>query len=274
MKEEKTMKPRTWMWMTAVSLFAALTIPVGMAAQDNASPDHKSKHQKYRLIDLGTFGGPVSQGPGEGNGGPIINSRGAVLAYAATTVPLPSNSNFFLCPFGNVNHALAWEDGRITDLGALPPSDNNCSIPQGINDRGDIAGQSENGEIDPLVGLIETRAVIWKDGRIINLGTLGGNESMADSINNRGQVVGFALNAIPDPFSIFDFLFLGSSNGTQTRVSMGRREDEEPGHSGWAGRLRLQWLRERPWPDSRYVVYEFHAQSHDRYPYYASVPLG
>lgn len=54
------MKPRTWMWMPVVSLFAALAMPVGMAAQDNPSPDHKTRHQKYKLIDLGTLGGPNS----------------------------------------------------------------------------------------------------------------------------------------------------------------------------------------------------------------------
>ena len=37
-------------------------------------------------------------------------------------------------------------------------------------------------------------------------------------MNNRGQVAGFALNAVPDPFSIFYFLVFGSSNGTQTRA--------------------------------------------------------
>src|SRR5271167_4486596 len=59
-KEERNMKPRTWMWMPVVSLFAVLAMPVGMAAQDNPSQDHKPKHQKYKLIDLGTFGGPNS----------------------------------------------------------------------------------------------------------------------------------------------------------------------------------------------------------------------
>ena len=54
------MKPRTWMWMPVVYLFAVLAVPVGMAAQNNPSPDHKTKHQKYKLIDMGTFGGPTA----------------------------------------------------------------------------------------------------------------------------------------------------------------------------------------------------------------------
>jgi len=43
-------------------------------------------------------------------------------------------------------------------------------------------------------------AVLWKDGAITDLGTLGGNQSWANGINNRDEVVGGALNGIPDPF--------------------------------------------------------------------------
>jgi probable HAF family extracellular repeat protein len=54
--------------------------------------------------------------------------------------------------------------------------------------------------------------------QILDLGTFGGYESSSFSINDRGQVVGFALNATPDPFSMFDFPILGSAGGTQTRA--------------------------------------------------------
>jgi len=81
-----------------------------------------------------------------------------------------------------------------------------------------IAGNSENGEMDPLIpGLPEVRAVLWKQKEITDLGTLGGNESFAEAVNDRGQVTGLALNAIPDPFSFYYVLLYGSSNGTQTR---------------------------------------------------------
>ena len=81
-----------------------------------------------------------------------------------------------------------------------------------------FAGNSENGAVDPITGFKEIRAVVWKDGAIIDLGTFGGNHSGAQGIAGRDQVVGLALNTIPDPFSIFDFFFLGFSNGTQTRA--------------------------------------------------------
>ena len=64
----------------------------------------------------------------------------------------------------------------------------------------------------------QMRAVVWKNGKIEDLGTFGGNESGATSVNNRGQVTGFALNDVPDPYSIFGYFFLGSPNSTQTRA--------------------------------------------------------
>jgi len=78
--------------------------------------------------------------------------------------------------------------------------------------------QSENGVIDPLTGINEIRGVLWKNSKLEDLGTFGGNNSLANQINRRGQIAGAALNTIPDPFSIYYFLFLGSSDGTQTRA--------------------------------------------------------
>jgi probable HAF family extracellular repeat protein len=55
-------------------------------------------------------------------------------------------------------------------------------------------------------------AVAWQNGQVTNLGTFGGNESLAIGANDRGQVVGAAANTVPDPFSIF------FGWGTQTRA--------------------------------------------------------
>ena len=194
------MKSRTWMWMTVVYLFAALAMPVGMAAQDTPSQDPKPKHKQYKFIDLGTFGGPASYTlqNGNGPGSKVLNSRGTLAGWADTPVPDPYAPN---CtnPDCFVSHAFRWDGGSPTDLGALPGVTSSAGY--WINERGWIAGQSQNGAIDPLTGFPEGRAILWTDDKIIDLGTLGGGyESLATAVNNRGQVAGFALNLVPDPF--------------------------------------------------------------------------
>jgi probable HAF family extracellular repeat protein len=80
-----------------------------------------------------------------------------------------------------------------------------------------IAGISENGEIDPLLGVPQGIAVLWYHDKVISLGTLdGGYESVANSVNIWGQVTGPALNTVPDPYSMLGL-------GTQTRAFLWER---------------------------------------------------
>ena len=188
------MKSRIWTPVVLMLLFAALAMPVGTAAQDSLSQVHKSKHHQYRLIDLGTFGGPNSGVP---NLVVSISSQGAVIVAGDTTIPDPYPPN---CWQSNclVSHPGLWQDGVLTDLGVLPGV--NSGATNWINDHGVAAGASENGLIDPLTGIPEIDAVVWSDGQIINLGSLGGSDSSAQAINNRGEVTGIALNTILDSF--------------------------------------------------------------------------
>ena len=119
------------------------------------------------------------------------------MSLAETQIPDPFAPNCFFADCF-VGHAVVWRDGVLTDLGALPHVNN--SGPIWISDSGLVAGFSENGLIDPLTGNPEFQAVLFNDGSVINLGTLGGNESGASGVNDRGQVVGCAANNVPDSF--------------------------------------------------------------------------
>ena len=182
--------------ITALAVgFAAMAMPFLSSAQDAATHVQTTKHHHYKAIDIGAFGGPNSTTTWGGPWSKTLTSSGTVIGEADTSIDDPS---CLIDCF--VNHAFHWRNGVLTDLGALPGM--NTSTAFSINSRGWIAGYSQNGLIDPLTGSQETDAVLWKNGEIINLGTLGGSSSGANAVNNRGQVVGGALNAIPDPFSV------------------------------------------------------------------------
>ena len=188
------MKCRFLMCFTAVALFVALAIPASLAAQDKQ--DEHNMYHHYTLIDMGTFGGPNSYNesfPPEN----IINVRGAAAGFADTLVPDPYAPNCFNLDC-LVSHAFVWKHGVLTDLGSFPSG--YSSFASSINGRGEIVGASQNGQIDPLTEYPEAVAAVWKNG-IINLGALGGNQSVGNAINDRGEVAGGALNATPDPFA-------------------------------------------------------------------------
>jgi hypothetical protein len=69
-------------------LLSAMTISTHLSAQDSEGEHHKPKHHQYKLIDLGTLGGPDS-----GLSGPqqrVLNSRGKFVAFANTGAANPN----------------------------------------------------------------------------------------------------------------------------------------------------------------------------------------
>jgi probable HAF family extracellular repeat protein len=174
------------------ALIAAAIVP----ALTFAAPAQARTPYPYRLIDLGTFGGPSSypQLPAI-----PITSNGTVLGYADTPARDRDWPHCFACQDRFIQHAFAWRDGRLTDLGALPGS-NSSGISE-LNGHGVGVGVSENGRTDPHTGGAAAVAVMFKNGKVISLGTLpGGATSAAADINGQGQVAGISSNGTPDPF--------------------------------------------------------------------------
>jgi probable HAF family extracellular repeat protein len=206
------------------ALCVALAMPPGFAAQ--GKQDHRQLFHHYQLIDIGTFGGLSSFLLGDSQ---VLTNPGSLVGWADTTTPESPEFcfNAFQGEDGFAQHAFQWQGGTLTDLGTLPGGQSNQAFWTTVN--GLIVGDSENGEIDPLLpGFPEGRGVLWKHGQIIDLGTFGGNESTASAVNSRGQVVGAALNTTPDPYSLIDFLYCNSSNGTQARAFLwqdGEKQD-------------------------------------------------
>jgi len=173
------MKYRTLILITVVNLIPALALPVQLAAQ----------HTQYKLIDLGTFGGPASNLAPTSNGGPenpgrALTGNGVIVGQAATATPDPTCGD----PDCFFNHAYRWQNGVLTDLGTLQGLNSAVSsIATWINDREWIVGGSETGGIDPITGGPAGHAVLWRNGEITDLGTLGEDQSQASRSTIAGR---------------------------------------------------------------------------------------
>jgi len=138
-----------------------------------------------QVVDMGTFGGPFSLASS-------INDLGQATGFSETTEPDPWDFGGLCCGFPSPTayHAFRWQNGIMTDLGTLGGPDS-AAFP--ISDSGLIAGVSFTNDIpNPTTGIPTADPFLWRDGHMIDLGTLGGTVGIANAVNNRGQVVGFS----------------------------------------------------------------------------------
>lgn len=156
-----------------------------------------------------------------------INNRDQVAGNSSLVIADPPQAP---------NRAFLWQAGGMTDLGTLG---GNWAIAFGINDHGQVVGGSFTADGG-------VHGFIWQDGAIIDLGALGGTTnasqpplaascnlpthfgslgttfSLANGVNNRGQVVGRSVAPNGD-----DHAFVWS-DGVMVDLN-----DEIPGGSGW-----------------------------------------
>lgn len=77
-------------------LVAVLVVVTFLAVLSTSSRLHAQAHVHYRLVDLGTLGGPNSS---EIIQSPIINKQGAVAGYSDTSIPCPGPDCFLFHAF-------------------------------------------------------------------------------------------------------------------------------------------------------------------------------
>jgi probable HAF family extracellular repeat protein len=191
-------------WVGAVAVaasgWAAAQAGDAPAAQAHAKP---LKRPAWTLVDVGTLGGPGSYGA-------AVNNAGVVVGCADVA--------------GSGTHAFVYQAGSMRDLGTGTDSSEGNSCALAVNDQGVVAGRAASGELVEwnnasvthlgikgnvtaingagiVVGSITdgaaTRAFMYRDGLVTDLGNLGTNAnpaSSANAINARGQVVGNSNN--------------------------------------------------------------------------------
>ena len=114
-------------------------------------------------------------GPGWGNTYAFsINNRGQIAGVAVNSA--------------NQARAVAWESGTMRELGVLPGG--SYSVALGNNNYGYVVGYSRTTATGAPHAVLYTPS-----GGMLDLGTLGGSESMAQAISDLGQVVGTAQTA-------------------------------------------------------------------------------
>ncbi len=116
------------------------------------------------MTDLGGLGGRFTQAN-------AINAKGQITGYGED-------------PAGVV-HAILWSGGEVTDLGVLP--NDRQSYGQDIDGEGRVAGYSEAGA--------RTRAFLWENGKLRNLGYLTGRPNRSLGISPAGDLVGSSTDA-------------------------------------------------------------------------------
>lgn len=178
---------------TALSMLGSLLLSTALAAPAATAP---AKHPPgrgtlphYVLFDVGSFGGGAGQfcylACRE------INRHGHAVGIDATALADPFDPIcFFDC---HVDHSFLWKNGGTNDIGSLQYG--LSSFATGVNDKDSASGISQNGRIDPDTGIFEGRAVVWNNGRIRDLGTLGGTQSAGSAINNSNQAPVISSNS-------------------------------------------------------------------------------
>ncbi len=129
------------------------------------------------IHELPTFGGKVGESGARG-----LRNDGVIAGWSSTT-------EFHQPPFDNFQIARPFVlDGeRMTQLDSLIPEGD--ALAWAINNNGWVCGWGHSA-LDPFS--IETRALLWTDGEVTDLGTLGGVNSNAYDLNEMNQIVGEA----------------------------------------------------------------------------------
>ncbi len=183
-----------------VVVLSALALALEATSPATARAEGRERVRKYRLHDVGTLGGSlslfynfdqVSFTPAP------FNDRGQLAATSLTASGQASGAE--------------WSRGALRALANLPNASvgGGGSNANGIDARGVVVGAADDGTINPRNGAPYDHAVWWDERGVHRLPELDGSASWASFIADPDLIVGYANNAVPDPYTYA---------GTQTRA--------------------------------------------------------
>lgn len=155
--------------------------------------NHACLYTSGTITDIGTLGGEYSSASS-------INASGQIVGSSTISGTKP------------YDHAFLYNNGTMYDLGTLGGEE---SYATSINKSGQIVGTLRFKIGEEVVGnvtytIYESHAFIYDNGTMTDLGTFGGTNSSAVSINDSGQIVGNYSTASSESHA---FLY---SNGIMT----------------------------------------------------------
>jgi probable HAF family extracellular repeat protein len=131
---------------------------------------------------------PLSTLGGFNSAANAINDSGVIAGTAETATP------DIECPGPQVLHfePVVWDKGKVKELPTYGGDPDGIAV--AINNHGQVAGASGDCSafnVTSFYYLSPVHALLWQNGTVTNLGSLGGAfGNQAHGINNRGQVVG------------------------------------------------------------------------------------
>ena len=150
---------------------------------DDCVVAHAFQSQDGHLTDLGALREGFSSAAG------WISANGLIAGWSENGDTDPA---FLGVP---VTHGVVWKNGAIKDVGTLNGGYESAAL--AVNSKGQVVGAADNDTTDatPISSDVygwgsQTRAFLWQNGAMQDLGTLGGTDAVAFLVNERGQIVG------------------------------------------------------------------------------------
>jgi probable HAF family extracellular repeat protein len=179
------------MKIIALTFLVSSLLFASMSHAGEVDGEEYAKRPTYRVVELPSRGGPANSGNG-------INDQSLIVGYTEA-------------PDGASRRAALWFYGFRSDLGTLGGPNSTIAWP--VKNRiGLISGIAQTDIPEPLGQTWSCRsffsfatrsgficsAVVWENGEIRALPTLGGYNGFATGANNHRQIVGWAQNTVLD----------------------------------------------------------------------------